>query len=53
MLVAPTVIGVMLGAKLGARLLRVAHAATVRNLVLVLLAFAGLRSVLKGLAIWP
>jgi hypothetical protein len=53
MLVAPSIIGVMLGAKIGARLLRVAPAATVRKLVLVLLAFAGARSLLKGLGIWP
>jgi uncharacterized membrane protein YfcA len=52
MLVVPSVIGVMLGAKVGARLLRVAPAGAVRNLVLVLLAFAGGRSLLKGLGIW-
>ena len=52
MLVVPSVIGVMLGAKVGARLLRVAPAGAVRNLVLVLLAFAGGRSLLKGLGVW-
>ncbi len=52
MLVAPSIIGVMLGAKIGARLLRVAHAATVRRLVIVLLLVAGARALLKGLGLW-
>lgn len=52
MLVAPTIIGVMLGAKIGARLLRVAPARLVRGLVLWLLLVAGLRAVLKGLGLW-
>jgi hypothetical protein len=53
MLVAPSIIGVMLGAKIGARLLRVVPAAKVRSTILVLLAFAGSRALLKGLGIWP
>ena len=52
MLVAPSIIGVMLGAKIGVRLLNVAPAAVVRSTVIVLLAFAGSRSLLKGLGIW-
>ena len=52
MLVAPSIVGVMLGAKLGARLLRVAPAATVRRVVIALLFVAGARALLKGLAIW-
>ena len=52
MLVVPSIIGVMLGAKLGVRLLRVAPASIVRNTVLVLLAFAGSRALLKGLGLW-
>ena len=52
MLVAPSVIGVMLGAKIGVRLLRVAPAAVVRRTVLVLLVFAGGRALLKGLGVW-
>jgi uncharacterized membrane protein YfcA len=52
LLVAPSIIGVMLGAKIGARLLRVAPAATIRRIVIVLLAVAGLRALLKGLGIW-
>ena len=50
--VAPSIIGVMLGAKIGARLLRVVHAETVRRLVIVLLVIAGGRALLKGLGIW-
>lgn len=52
MLVAPSIIGVMLGAKVGVRLLRVAPARIVRRVVLVLLLIAGLRALLKGLGLW-
>lgn len=52
LLVAPAIIGVMLGARIGARLLRVAPAATVRRVVIVLLAVAGMRALLKGLGVW-
>lgn len=52
MLVAPTVIGVMLGAKIGARLLRVAPTHYVRRAAIALLVIAGVRSALKGLGIW-
>jgi uncharacterized membrane protein YfcA len=52
MIAVPSVIGMMLGAKIGARLLKVLPAATVRKLVLGLLAFAGVRALLKGLGIW-
>jgi uncharacterized membrane protein YfcA len=51
-LVAPSIIGVMLGAKLGVRLLRVAPSAVVRRVVIGLLAVAGLRALLKGLGLW-
>lgn len=52
MIAVPSVIGMMLGARIGAKLLRVLPAATVRKLVLALLAFAGMRALLKGLGIW-
>jgi uncharacterized membrane protein YfcA len=52
MLVVPALVGVMLGAKLGARLLRVAPAAIVRRVVITLLVVAGLRALAKGLGIW-
>ena len=48
----PSIVGVMLGAKVGARLLRVAPAATVRKLVIALLLVAGARAVLKGTGLW-
>jgi hypothetical protein len=48
----PSVIGMMLGARIGARLLTVLKASVVRKLVLALLLFAGLRALLKGLGIW-
>lgn len=48
----PSVVGMMLGAKIGARLLRVLKASVVRRLVIGLLLFAGLRAILKGSGIW-
>ncbi len=51
MIVVPSLIGVMLGAKLGARLLRVAQASVVRKIVLTVLFVAGGRALLKGLGI--
>lgn len=53
MLVAPTVIGVMLGARIGARVLRIAPASIVRRVAIVVLLVAGLRAMLKGLGVWP
>ena len=52
MLVVPSIIGVMLGAKVGVRLLRVAPAHTVRRVVMALLLVAGARALFKGLAAW-
>jgi uncharacterized protein len=51
MLVVPSLIGVMLGAKVGARLLRVAPASVVRRIVLAVLLLAGGRALLRGLGI--
>ena len=50
--VAMQAFGVMLGAKLGARLLRVVPAATVRRVVIALLVIAGARALLKGTGLW-
>jgi len=50
---APSVIGMMMGARIGARLLTVMKPSLVRKLVLLLLLFAGLRALLKGTGIWP
>lgn len=49
---APSVIGMMIGAQIGARLLTAMRASLVRKLVLALLAFAGVRALLKGLGAW-
>ncbi len=51
-LVAPSIIGVMLGARIGVRLLRVVPAAAVRRTVIALLLLAGVRALLKGLGVW-
>ena len=48
----PSVIGMMLGATIGARLLHVLKASVVRKMVISLLLFAGIRALLKGLGIW-
>ena len=52
MIAAPSVIGMMLGARIGARLLNVLKANVIRRLVMALLLFAGLRALLKGLGLW-
>jgi hypothetical protein len=51
MIVVPSLIGVMLGAKIGARLLRVASASLVKRIVLSVLLIAGGRALLKGFGI--
>ena len=51
-IVAPSLLGVMLGAQAGARLFRVMPAAHVRLSVIALLLFAGTRVLLKGLGLW-
>jgi uncharacterized protein len=48
-IVVPSIIGVMLGAPIGVRLLRVVKAAAIRNLVIGLLLIAGVRALMKGL----
>ncbi len=48
----PSVVGMMLGAKIGARVLKVVKASVVRKLVIALLLFAGARAILKGLGVW-
>jgi uncharacterized protein len=51
-IVAPSLIGVMLGAQVGVRLFRIMPAAWIRHFVLALLLFAGTRTLLKGLGLW-
>jgi len=52
MLVAPSIFGVMLGARVGVRLLRVVPTPVVRGTVIGLLLIAGVRALLQGLGIW-
>jgi len=51
MIAVPSAIGMMLGARIGARLLRVLPAALVRRMVIGLLLFSGLRAIAKGAGI--
>jgi len=48
----PSILGVMLGARVGARLLPRIRASTSRRIVIVLLLVAGGRALAKGLGIW-
>lgn len=49
---APSTLGIILGAKIGQRLLKRFHAATVKKIVVSMLLLAGLRAFLKGAGIW-
>ena len=49
---APSVLGMMLGARIGARVLHIVSAAVISRIVLALLLFAGIRALLKGLGVW-
>ncbi|HKA41164.1 MAG TPA: sulfite exporter TauE/SafE family protein [Burkholderiales bacterium] len=49
---APSVIGMMLGAFIGVRLLGFMRASSIRILVIAMLLIAGLRALSKGLGIW-
>lgn len=52
MIVVPSIIGIMLGSFLGVRILAKTKPQAVRYVVLIMLFFAGMRALLKGLAIW-
>jgi uncharacterized membrane protein YfcA len=52
MIAVPSVVGMMLGARIGARLLNVLKGSVIRKMVITLLLFAGVRALLKGLGIW-
>jgi uncharacterized membrane protein YfcA len=52
MLVAPSVIGIMLGSIVGVRILAFTKPAAIRYMVIGLLLFASTRALLKGFAIW-
>lgn len=51
-LVVPSVIGVMLGSRLGVRILTRTKPASIRHVVIWLLLFSGARALLKGLGVW-
>ena len=52
MIVVPSMLGMMLGARLGVKLLQVLPARLVRRLVMVILALAGARALLLGVRPW-
>jgi uncharacterized membrane protein YfcA len=52
LLAVPSILGVMLGSRIGARLLRATPAAVVRRAVIVVMLLAGMRALLRGLGIW-
>jgi uncharacterized membrane protein YfcA len=53
MIAVPSVVGMMLGAKIGARLLNVLKGSVIRRMVIGVLLFAGARALLKGTGLWP
>ena len=52
LVVVPSILGVMLGSRLGARLLHVTPAPVIRHLVIVVMLLAGARALSRGLGIW-
>lgn len=48
----PSAMGIMLGAKIGQRLLKRIHASSVKKVVVIMLMLAGLRAFLKGTGLW-
>ncbi len=52
LLAVPSILGVMLGSRIGARLLRMTPATVVRRLVIAVMLLAGARALLRGLGIW-
>jgi uncharacterized membrane protein YfcA len=51
LLVVPSILGVMIGSRLGARLLSATPAALIRRLVIVVMLLSGMRALLRGLGI--
>ena len=52
LVVVPSILGVMLGSRIGARLLDVTPAPVIRRLVIVVMLLAGARALSRGLGIW-
>lgn len=53
MIAVPSVVGMMLGARIGARLLNILKGSVIRKMVITVLLFAGARALLKGTGLWP
>jgi uncharacterized protein len=53
MIAVPSVVGMMLGARIGARLLDVLKGSVIRRMVIAVLIFAGARALAKGTGVWP
>jgi len=51
-IVVPSVIGMMIGARIGVKLLHVVKASAIRRMAIVMLLVAGVRALLKGLGVW-
>jgi uncharacterized membrane protein YfcA len=51
-IVVPSILGIMMGSRIGAGLLRTTPAATVRRLIIVTMLLAGARALLRGLGLW-
>ena len=51
-LAVPAILGVMLGSRLGARLLTQTPAFVVRRVVIAVMLLAGARALLRGLGVW-
>jgi uncharacterized membrane protein YfcA len=52
MLVVPAVLGVMLGSRVGAKLLFTTSTVTVRRIVVIVMVIAGVRALLRGMGLW-
>jgi len=52
LIVVPSILGVMLGSRIGALLLGITPAPVVRRLVIVVMLLAGVRALTRGLGIW-
>ncbi|MEW5706736.1 MAG: sulfite exporter TauE/SafE family protein [Actinomycetota bacterium] len=52
MIIVPSVVGIMLGSFIGVRLLAKTKPSAIKIIVIALLAFSGLRALLKGIGIW-
>ncbi|HEY3077382.1 MAG TPA: sulfite exporter TauE/SafE family protein, partial [Burkholderiales bacterium] len=52
LIVVPSILGVMLGSRIGARLLGATPAPVIRRLVIVVMLLAGARALSRGLGLW-